>query len=124
MERNLTETVISLEKKMWDAFCCGDSRAFSSLVLPEAVMVIGGGRTTGRFYGQAISGVRLNCSHLEGFQVVPLGEDAALISYLASVDGGPGSEDLSGVYQVSSVWVRRGADWKLIFNQDSVAERR
>lgn len=124
MEKTLNEIIIHLEKKMWDAFSRGDTQAFASLVLPEALMIIGGGRTTGQYYAQAIAGVTIDSTHLEDFQVVPLSADAALVSYLVSVTAGAGSEDLSGVYRVSSVWVKRGEAWKLIFNQDSPAIRR
>lgn len=121
MENKIGETIIALEKKMWDAFNRGDSEDFRALVLPEALMIIGGGRMSGEYYAQAISGVKINSVHLDDFHIIPLSEESVLISYLASVDGGPGAEDLSGVYRVSSVWVRRGADWKIIINQDSIA---
>lgn len=118
-DATLSETIFALEQQMWAAFACGDSQAFSALVDPRALMITGGGRTSGAFYAQAIAMLHLERFELRDWMVLALGAEAAAIHYTAEVAGGPGAEDLSGVYRVSSVWQRQAGGWRLVLNHDS-----
>lgn len=120
-EPTLHDTILGLEQSMWQAFTCGDSQAFARLVDPRALMIVGGGRTSGAAYAQAISAVHLQSFELLDVSVLDLGSQAAAIHYTVNIVDHPGPYDLSGTYRVSSVWQRQGSGWKLVLNHDSVA---
>lgn len=120
---DVQNTLIAQEKQMMAAFARGNSQAFAALALPEALMVTGGMRSSGAQYARETAQVRLKDFRMTDFTVLPLSADAVLLHYTLEVVDYPGPYDLSGVYLVSSVWVRREEGWRLIFNQDAQPPR-
>ena len=118
---SLHDTILSLERQMWDAFSTGDSQAFARLVSPQALMITGGSRSSGAFYAQMVAGVHLARYELRDVAVLDLGPQAAAIHYTVEVVDAPGPLDLSGTYRVSSVWQQQDGAWRLVLNHDSIA---
>lgn len=115
---NMNE-IITLEKRMWEAFVKQDVACFRELVADDALMVIGGVRSTGAEEAQMLSLIKFPPCELSEFQVIALGEDVVLVHYTATFMESPfAPPDFSGRYYVSSIWQKRQIGWQLVFNQD------
>lgn len=109
-----------LEAKMWDSALSGNSRAFSELVSPEAVMVCGGCRCSGAEYSELIKDFGISSYEITDFEVTAENEGLAAVHYIVKTYADcPESVDLAGKFHVASVWENREGRWQLVFNMDS-----
>lgn len=109
-----------LEQAMWEAAKNRDVSAFSALVDPNAVMVCGGFRCSGREYAEMIS--EFDCANYEisNFEEVAHAQGLTQVHYIISTEAAnPENSDLSGTFHVTSTWALTDGEWKLIFNMDS-----
>jgi hypothetical protein len=116
---SIKEEIITLEKRVWEAVFSQDVAHYQALVADDALMVIGGMRSTGAQEAQVLEQIKFPAYELSEFQVIVLGDDIVLLHYTATFTGGHSSpSDFSGSYYVSSIWKRRQNGWQLVFNQD------
>lgn len=113
----LEEKIINLEKQIWEAFATGNSKLFGNLVSKDALMVCGGFRETGSKYASIVSQIRLQKYELYDFIVRKVEANAILINYIVNVEAF--DKVLDGKFRVSSLWVKSGEKWQMVFNQDS-----
>ena len=109
-----------LEQAMWEAAKNRDVSAFSALVDPNAVMVCGGFRCSGREYAEMIS--EFDCANYEisNFEEVAHAQGLTQVHHIISTEAAnPENSDLSGTFHVTSTWALTDGEWKLIFNMDS-----
>ena len=109
-----------LEETMWEAAKNRDPEAFLEVVDPNAVMVCGGFRCTGREYSEMIS--EFDCAKYEisYFEEVAHAEGLVQVHYIISTETAyPENSDLSGSFHVTSTWKLINGEWKLVFNMDS-----
>lgn len=114
---SLQEKVISMEKKMWEAFATGDSASFGEIVSKDAMMICGGFKESGSEYTKIVEHVNLSNYELSEFDVKVINQNVVLTNYVVRVD----CQDytLAGRFRVSSLWINEDGNWKVVFNQDS-----
>lgn len=66
--------------------------------------------------------LRVNDVTFHDFQVQYAGRDGALVTYQAEVDATYQGQPLPPHFAVSSLWVRRGRKWRLLFHQATLAQ--
>jgi hypothetical protein len=119
MPPSIEEEIITLEKRVWEAVFSQNVAHYRALVADDALMVIGGMRSTGAEEAQVLQQIKFPAYKLSEFQVIVLGDDIVLLHYTATfADGHSSLADFSGSYYVSSIWKRHQNEWQLVFNQD------
>jgi hypothetical protein len=83
--------------------------AFNGLVLTKSKLV------------SAVSYIDVSHYRIENMKVRVLGADAALATYDLTSGGSLAGHDLPGKQYASSVWVKNGGNWQLIFHQSTPA---
>ena len=66
---------------------------------------------------RSFTDLKVNDVRFEDFRVEYAGRDGALVTYVAHVDATYQGQPLPPRVAVSSLWVRRGRQWKLLFHQ-------
>jgi hypothetical protein len=56
---------------------------------------------------------------LKDFKVRPLGNDSALVTYLAHYEGKSGGQPIEANTAYGEVWINQGNDWKLLYVQET-----
>ena len=59
--------------------------------------------------------------HIENLKTRALGPDAALVTYDLNINGNVAGHDLPAKQYASSVWLKKGTTWQLIFHQSTPA---
>ena len=117
---DLNGTLQKLETQGWELFKNKDKK-WGSLCVPEYTGVFSDGSVNNLSQAlQAMTSFTINHYALSDMKVVPLGPNAAVVNYKANVnitgnDGKPQDEKLA----VTSVWVKRGGQWKNIRYHES-----
>ena len=112
-----------LEKQGWELFKNKDKK-WGSLCAPEYTGVFADGSVNNLAQAlQAMSSFTINHYSLSDMKVVSLGPNAAVVNYTAAVNitnsgGKPQDEKLA----VTSVWVKRGGQWKNIRYHENPAK--
>ncbi len=114
---SIEEIIKNLEVQMWEAFSCGNSKLFSEVVSNEAMMICGGYRETGYEYANIVAQIRLDGYEIKDFVVKIINPDSVLTNYVINVECPDPS--ISGVFRVSSLWIKNEDKWELVFNQDT-----
>lgn len=73
---------------------------------------------------QSMQYIDVNHYSMENFKTRALGPDAALVTYDLKINATIAGSQLPAKQYASSVWVRKGADWQLIFHQSTPAKHR
>lgn len=114
----LRETLSALETAGWEALKAGTGRRFYAEVLtPDAVMLL---PQVGLLeHDRALDGMDgqpWSWFQLRNPQVVPLGDDAAVLTYRVQA-----RRDFQPEYQalVSSTYVRRDGQWRMALHQQT-----
>lgn len=119
-DTSLRDTLLRLERLVWDALRSGDVRADQAALAPDFLGVYPDG-FAGRddHVAQLARGPTIQDYDLADLHARTLGPDFALLSYRATFRRIAG--DMSEVMYVSSIWRRDGEAWMNIFSQDTVA---
>jgi hypothetical protein len=105
----------------WDAFKSKDAVGYGSLLADDfiAVEVDSAGTRNRSEAIQEIATSRVSDVLLSRFDARPLGGDAAMLTYEASLSfSPPASVRFLRVY-VTEIWIRRGGEWKAIHYQET-----
>ncbi len=70
---------------------------------------------------QSLNYIDVSRYSIENMKVRPLGPDAGLLTYDLRLSGSIAGHDLPAKQYASSVWLRRGPEWILIFHQSTPA---
>ena len=68
--------------------------------------------------------IDVNHYSMENFKTRALGPEAALVTYDLKINATIAGSQLPAKQYASSVWMRKGADWQLIFHQSTPAKHR
>jgi len=110
---------LALEHGMWEAARNRDAERFLQLVSPEAIMVCGGFRCTGREYSEIIRAFDCKCYRIENFETVHETDDSVQVHYVLSMEvEREENRDLAGTFHITTTWKRTDGSWKVIFNMD------
>jgi hypothetical protein len=118
-----TALITELEKKFWDANVNRDLKFFDEMLADEAVTIAGFGFADKRTIIQsvAIGAVRFADCTMSDIKVLPLGVDAASISYRGVVQAAVQGQPHTIVVNATTIYARRGDTWKIVLHQQTPA---
>lgn len=108
-----------LENSMWTAAKNRDADAFAKIVAPDAVMVCGGYRCTGKEYAQIVRGFDCKAYEITGFEIVHETPQSFQVHYLLRMQvEDPKNLDLAGSFHITTTWQMKENRWQVLFNMD------
>jgi hypothetical protein len=116
------DAIISKEKAAWQAYKDKKADEFKKLLSPDLVTVYADGMHTMQQELDAMSKTDMKSFDLSDFNVVFPNQKTAIITYKAKVDATSGGKDVSGTYNVGSVWHTAKGQWIGIFHTDMKQE--
>jgi uncharacterized protein DUF4440 len=109
----LTEAIRPRLLAIWEHYKNQEAEAHNALLADDYQAVFPDGTLHSRKpTPQEIAQAPLTVYSLVQVKAVPLGPDAALVTYTAEVDGPSGGKIIHVTYQVGEVWVKRAGEWK------------
>ncbi len=114
------DELLELEHAGWASLCNGTGAEFyGGLMTDDGVMVLANGTVMTRSDVVEALGKSPPWAgyEMDDVRVVPLGEDSAAVVYVGTVHRG--GDDPAFVGVMSSVYVRRNADWRLALYQQT-----
>lgn len=110
-------------KAEWEAFKNKDKRAYSDLLAEDFIAVEDDGqgmRKKNTTVGEVDQSV-VSKYYLVALQVLPLGADAALVTYELTIEFPPKTPVRIKRVLVSELWLKRDGKWKLRYYQETRA---
>jgi len=115
----LTEQLLEFERKLLDPALRRAPERLASLLADDFVEFGSSGRSYDKRQVLYRLGKQVPAQLvIEEFRVVELAADAALVTYRARADSGKGRDEKYSLR--SSVWVRCGGEWQMIFHQGTM----
>ena len=115
---NDKEAIISKEKAAWQAFKDKKSDEFKKLLSTDLVSVYADGMHSLQQEVDSMSKTDMKSFDLSDFSVVFPSKKTAVITYKAKIDATADGKDVSGTYNVGSVWHTANGQWVGIFHTD------
>ena len=116
------EAIISKEKAAWQAFKDKKADDFKKLLSTDLVTVYADGMHNLQQEVDSMSKTDMKSFDLSDFNVVFPDKKTAVITYKAKVEATSGGKDVSGTYNVGSVWHTANGQWIGIFHTDMKEE--
>jgi hypothetical protein len=116
------EAIISKEKAAWQAFKDKKADEFKKLLSPDLVAVYADGMHNLQQEVDGMSKTDMKSFDLSGFNVVFPDKKTAIITYEAKIEATSEGKDVSGTYNVASVWHMAKGQWLGIFHTDMKEE--
>jgi hypothetical protein len=115
---NDKEAIISKEKAAWQAFKDKKADDFKKLLSTDLVSVYADGMHNLQQEVDSISKTEMKSFDLSDFNVVFPNRKTAIITYKAKIEATADGKDVSGTYNVGSVWHTANGQWVGIFHTD------
>jgi len=112
------EAIISKEKAAWQAFKDKKADDFKKLLSSDLVSVYADGMHSLQQEVDSMSKTELKSFDLSDFNVVFPNKKTAIITYKAKIEATADGKDVSGTYNVGSVWHTANGQWVGIFHTD------
>ena len=116
---NDKEAIISKEKAAWQAFKDKKADDFKKLLSTDLVSVYADGIHNLQQEVDAMAKTDMKSFDLSDFNVVFPNKKTAIITYKAKIEATADGKDVSGTYNVGSVWHTANGQWVGIFHTDS-----
>jgi hypothetical protein len=116
---NNKEAIIYKEKAAWQAFKDKKAEEFKKLLSTDLVTVYADGMHNLQQELDAMSKTDMKSFDLSDFNVVFPNKKTAIITYKAKIEATADGKDVSGTYNVGSVWQMAKGEWVGIFHTDS-----
>src|SRR6266513_23892 len=116
---NDKEAIISKEKAAWEAFKDKKADEFKKLLSADLVAVYADGMHNLQQELDGMSKTEMKSFDLTDFNVVFPNKKTAIITYKAKIEATAEGKDVSGTYNVGSVWHTANGQWVGIFHTDS-----
>jgi hypothetical protein len=116
---NDKEAIISKEKAAWQAFKDKKAGEFKKLLSTDLVTVYADGMHNLQQEVDGMSKTDMKSFDLSDFNVVFPNKKTAIITYKAKIEATADGKDVSGTYNVGSVWHMAKDQWVGIFHTDS-----
>jgi hypothetical protein len=116
---NDKEAIISKEKAAWQAFKDKKADEFKKLLSADLVTVYADGMHNLQQELDGMSKTEMKSFDLSDFNVVFPNKKTAIITYKAKIEATADGKDVSGTYNVGSVWHTADGQWIGIFHTDS-----
>jgi ketosteroid isomerase-like protein len=124
-KKDLTETLVSMEKQAWEAFNKKDTKFFVSFLADDFVAVGRSGTWTKAEEINRVSGH--DCVHnsysFNNTKVAMIDKNVALLTYEAMADSTCGGKRESAKLYLTSVFVKRKGQWLGVFHTAYHGER-
>lgn len=115
---NLSEA-LELENSMWKSAQNRDAEGFLKIVSPEAVMVCGGYRCTGKEYAEIIRLFDCKSYDIDCFEIVHEDDNSFQVHYTLKMEvENKQNRDLEGTFHITTTWHLTNGIWKVVFNMD------
>ena len=111
--------IAPLVQRIWEAYRAGDIAAHNALLTADYTAIHPDGSVHPRPTREQILAQPLGSFSLSDFSAAPIGEDAALVYYLADVQGPP-NNPVHVRFRVGELWLKRGGQWKCRSYQPTV----
>lgn len=119
---NLRDQLVNNEKALAQAQSQKKADALNRMLDPNLIFVAFNGLVFTR--EQLVSKVQyidVSRYDMQNFKIRPLGSGAALLTYDLAVKASVAGHDLPAKEYASSLWVRHGRGWQLVFHQETPA---
>jgi hypothetical protein len=116
------EAIISKEKAAWQAYKDKKADEFKKLLSTDLVSVYADGIHSLQQEVDGMSKTDMKSFDLSDFNVVFPNPKTAIITYKAKVEATSDGKDVSGTYNVGSVWQMAKGQWLGIFHTDMKVE--
>jgi Domain of unknown function (DUF4440) len=117
----LTREIHDREMRIWEAYRRGDLDGHNALLSEHYRAVHPDGSIHGIPKAPEFASEPMSAFRFSEFVAEPLGENFALVSYTADVEGpGPGGRRIGARFVVGEVWVREEGEWKVRKYQPTV----
>jgi hypothetical protein len=116
---NDKDAIISKEKAAWQAFKDKKADDFKKLLSADLVTVYADGMHSLQQELDGMSKTDMKSFDLSDFNVVFPNKKTAIITYKAKIEATADGKDVSGTYNVGSVWHTANGQWVGIFHTDS-----
>jgi hypothetical protein len=116
---NDKDAIISKEKAAWQAFKDKKTDEFKKLLSTDLVTVYADGMHNLQQELDGMSKTEMKSFDLSDFNVVFPNKKTAIITYKAKIEATADGKDVSGTYNVGSVWHTADGQWIGIFHTDS-----
>jgi hypothetical protein len=120
-EQNLTQ----IEKGLWEAWKVHDVEPFKK-VMGDALDIGMEGIRTGDQLLKEIGSTQCTVTSysLDTPTFKWIDKNTVLLAYRANQDATCGGDKLPGTVWASSLWVKKGGDWKSVFHQETAADKK
>ena len=116
---NDKDAIITREKAAWQAFKDKKADEFKKLLSTDLVAVYSDGIHNLQQEVDGMSKTDMKSFDLSDFNVVFPNKKTAIITYKAKIEATTDGKDVSGTYNVGSVWHTANGQWVGIFHTDS-----
>jgi hypothetical protein len=119
---DLTKELLDLERQLWDANLAGDGSFYADRLRDDALVVSPWGIQD---RDATVAGITANRNpytayHLTGPVSVPLGPDAAILTYRAEVQGTNDGGPFTHTVYATSAYARENGRWRPAFHQQTL----
>ena len=116
------EMLIVLEKRAWEEEKNQNADFFRTVMTGQFVAAEPDGkRYTKEEVLRLIPTARMTSYDLSDFHLIRGGRDAAVLTYRATFTGPVEGKETTTKMLATTVWVRRGTEWKMTFHQKTLA---
>jgi hypothetical protein len=118
------QKLVDMEKSLWEAWKNHDSAPFQKLLSADSVNVNPTGVSGTEQAVKDVSGsnCKVNSYTVEDTKVTWVDKDAALLTYKATQDAVCPGQEIPQAVWASSLWVKKGNEWKAAFHQETTAQ--
>ena len=110
------------EKATWQAYKDKKADDFKKLLSPDLVAVYADGQKTLQDELNSMAKMDMKSVAFSNIKVTMADANTATIAYQVKLSGSMEGHDISGDYNVASVWVMKNGEWRGIFHTDVKAE--
>ncbi len=114
--------IVTAEKNAWQLIKDKNFDAFQKLLALDFRGVYSDTINTASKEAAEVRTLDFKSVTLGKMDVVFIDNDAALVSYHATIKGTQKGKDISGKINAASVWKKEGNDWRIAFHTDMKAE--
>ena len=119
---DMTATLEAKERAMQEAFKAKDVQAMMSNIDPNGWMADPSGFSPCSKLPDMIKGTDVKSYTLDGFKAQMVDKDCYIATYTWSGDASMNGQPYpAGPYYCSTVWSKRGKDWKAVYHQETMA---
>ena len=115
-DSDVARIIAARNQQMWQAYLEKNAVAHNAILSDDYTAIHPDGSLhSGPPSAERIAAEPIAAFRFSQFRVSPLGENAALATYIADVDTPPGTQPAHVRFAAGTVWVRQRGEWKCRF---------